>query len=113
MKKLLPYLMVAALTVWAGTAMAATGQSMQQDNGFHALSHISQHMEGTSLQAFDDERLDTITGGYTPNPEGPIIVKWPFPFPWPGPVCLSCPYPLVDVGSLIINPKTLTQTLYR
>ena len=113
MKMILHFMIAGALIFSAGTAMAAKDQSNATSHGFHALSNISEKGE-LPLNALGDDQLDTITGGYTPHPDGPIIVRWPFPFPWPGPICLSCPGPYLDrIQDRVINPATFNKVLYR
>ena len=101
MKSIKILVVAAAMLFSMGTAMAETDNHMTSTDGFHALSQVTS-VDTQAMTALTDEQLESVAGGYTPNPFGPIIVvkKWPRPWPWPP--CLSCPGPFLD------NYKDLT-----
>ncbi|GJL62031.1 MAG: hypothetical protein NPIRA04_06850 [Nitrospirales bacterium] len=107
MRTLQCVLVAAALVFCVGTAMAETNHAVTGAEGFHALSHLTSSGDQT-MTALTDDQLDTVAGGYTPNPDAPIIIIKKWPFPWPGPVCLSCPYPYMDgMRDILVNPANL------
>ncbi|WP_447968651.1 hypothetical protein [Nitrospira sp. M1] len=107
MRTLQHILIAAALVFSVGTAMAETDHGVTAAKEFHALSHLTSSGEQTTI-ALTDEQLDTVAGGYTPNPDAPIIIVRKWPFPWPGPVCLSCPGPYMDnMRDILVNPVTM------
>lgn len=101
-------IVAAALVLSAGTALAGTdGNVTNAADQFHALSQVSS-TDAQVINFLNDEQLENVVGGYTPNPDAPIrVTKWPFP--WPGPVCLSCPGPYMDnFRDMIINPSVMS-----
>ncbi len=74
MKMFQQVIISAALVLSAGTAMAMTGNNVNEPDGFHALSQFT-NVERQGVRTLSDEQLGDIQGGRVSHDD--LVSNWP------------------------------------